>query len=97
VRGRIIRPLIFITRKEIEQYLESKGIPYVIDSSNLETTYLRNRIRLELIPYLETIRPGSFDKIRETAEFWWILLIFSKPNWKGWKKRPLRTPFHGPL
>ncbi len=68
VRGNIIRPLIYITRKEIEDYLDAKGVSYVIDSSNLDTKFLRNRIRLDLLPYLEDIRPGAFEKIRETSE-----------------------------
>lgn len=93
VRGRIIRPLIFITRKEIENYLESKGVPYVIDSSNLETTYLRNRIRLELIPYLETIRPGSFDKIRETAEILVDFTNFLETELERMEKEVLKNTF----
>jgi len=49
----IIRPLIQTTRKEIIDYLARESIPYTMDSSNLSTVYLRNQIRLELMPKLE--------------------------------------------
>ncbi len=67
-RDIFIRPLIFITREEILHYLEKRKIPYVIDSSNLETLYLRNTVRLNLLPFLERIRQGAFQKILETTE-----------------------------
>jgi len=51
--GRYIRPLLYTRRDQIEFYCKSLGIPYRTDSSNLKTFYLRNRIRLELIPLLE--------------------------------------------
>ena len=49
----LIRPLLSITRKEIEAFLESEGLQAYTDSSNLETTYKRNQLRLKLIPHLE--------------------------------------------
>jgi tRNA(Ile)-lysidine synthase len=52
VRGRIIRPLIEVSRKEIEDYLEENGIEYRLDESNLKLDYLRNRVRHQLIPLL---------------------------------------------
>lgn len=51
--GRIIRPLLTLWREEILEYLREIGAPYVTDSSNLSATFLRNRVRLELIPSLE--------------------------------------------
>ncbi len=53
IRGRIIRPLLSITRKEIEKYCEENSLGYRIDSSNLKGDYTRNRIRLDLIPAIE--------------------------------------------
>ena len=47
-----IRPLISCSRCEIEQYCKDFNLIPVIDSTNKETIYLRNKIRLELIPYL---------------------------------------------
>ncbi|WP_432667495.1 tRNA lysidine(34) synthetase TilS [Wukongibacter baidiensis] len=51
--GKIIRPLLDITRQEIEDYCEENNLKPRIDKTNLETIYTRNKIRLELIPYIE--------------------------------------------
>ncbi|HLA50625.1 MAG TPA: tRNA lysidine(34) synthetase TilS, partial [Thermodesulfobacteriota bacterium] len=58
VNGKYIRPLIEITRKEIEGYAEGCRIKFVKDSSNKSAKYLRNRIRLKLIPILEEYNPS---------------------------------------
>lgn len=58
VRDKYIRPLIDVSRKEIEEYAVNKGLRFVQDSSNNNTKYLRNRIRLELIPALEEYNPA---------------------------------------
>ena len=55
--GHIVRPLIFATRKEILEYAMKKYIPYRDDSSNKSTKYLRNKIRLGLIPRIREISP----------------------------------------
>lgn len=49
----IIRPILGIDRKEIEAYIEKNAIETVLDKTNLEPIYTRNKIRLELIPYIE--------------------------------------------
>lgn len=53
LNGNIIRPLLNVTRKEIEEYISKNNIEVRIDKTNLEPKYLRNRIRLEIIPYIE--------------------------------------------
>lgn len=53
VRGNIIRPLLCLTRKELEAYLEEKGILWRVDSTNLSEDYMRNKIRLNILPYLK--------------------------------------------
>lgn len=50
---KLIRPLLFIRRSEIEDYCRLHNLKPSIDRSNLETGYTRNKLRLELIPYLE--------------------------------------------
>lgn len=53
IRENIIRPLIEVTRKEIEEYCNNNCIKFVHDESNDELLYTRNKVRLELIPYIE--------------------------------------------
>lgn len=50
---KIIRPLIYYTKKEIENYLEKNNIPCVYDESNKSKKYTRNRIRLDILPLLK--------------------------------------------
>ena len=50
--GVIIRPILEIERAEIEAYCEEHKLNPRIDSTNLESIYTRNKIRLELIPYM---------------------------------------------
>ncbi|WP_138203410.1 tRNA lysidine(34) synthetase TilS [Haloimpatiens lingqiaonensis] len=49
----VVRPIIRLTRGEIESYCEDNGINARIDKTNLQNIYSRNKIRLELIPYME--------------------------------------------
>jgi tRNA(Ile)-lysidine synthase len=64
----IIRPLIEIERLEIEKYLKARNFMSVTDSSNLSTHYLRNKIRLELMPLLEQHQPRLTHLLTQTAE-----------------------------
>ena len=51
VRERIVRPLLCVSRTEIEDYLKVRGISYRTDESNNHRDYTRNRIRLDILPY----------------------------------------------
>lgn len=53
VRGNIVRPLLNISREEIEGYLNECGIAYRTDSTNLDCDYTRNKVRNELLPYIK--------------------------------------------
>ena len=55
--GRVVRPLLYATRKNILEYAVQNKIPYREDSSNRSTKYLRNKIRLGLLPLLREINP----------------------------------------
>lgn len=57
VRGKVIRPLWEISRKEILELLHEKGHDFLSDPSNLSRDFLRNRIRLDLLPLLEQLNP----------------------------------------
>lgn len=69
VNGNIIRPILCLTREEIELYLKKENIPYCIDQSNMEDVYTRNRIRKHILPYAEReISAGATNHIFDTAE-----------------------------
>lgn len=58
-RGNVIRPLINVTRDEVKEYLGSRGVTWKEDSTNVSDRFLRNRIRNELVPLLETYNPDA--------------------------------------
>ena len=51
-RGCFVRPLLNISRAEVEEYVTSRGFEWRTDKTNYETDYLRNKIRLKLVPFL---------------------------------------------
>ena len=75
--GRILRPLLKITRAEIEAYLRHLGQAWREDSSNRHLTFTRNRIRHELLPILEDWNPRLRKHLARMAdlareeEIWW--------------------------
>lgn len=62
-----VRPLLEITRGEIEAYLAERHLEWREDSSNLDLTFLRNRIRHELLPLLEQYNPSVRTALTTTA------------------------------
>lgn len=68
VRGKIIRPLIETGRSEIEEFLEDKKAAYIIDSSNLKEDYLRNWMRLTLMPEIKKANPDITETLSRTIE-----------------------------
>ncbi len=67
VTNRIIRPLLFATRKVIVDYSTKHKISYREDKSNAETKYIRNKIRHLVIPVLKEINPSIEATLTETA------------------------------
>src|SRR5690606_38673681 len=61
-RGVVIRPLLFIGSAEITDEVQRLKIPFRDDQSNFSTKYLRNKIRLEILPKFQEITP-EFDQI----------------------------------
>lgn len=68
VRGIYIRPLIEVSRLEIEDYLKERNIPYCADLSNQDLAFTRNRIRHALLPVLEDFNMAVKDVILNTVE-----------------------------
>ncbi len=66
--GYILRPLLGISRQEIEDYLALQHQDYVTDSTNLEADVLRNKVRLDVLPLLRTLNPAVSENIQRSAE-----------------------------
>lgn len=76
VRDNIIRPLIFVTRDEVERYCAEKHTEYRTDSTNLSDDYTRNRIRHGAVPVLKSVNSAAVknsallsERLREDADF----------------------------
>ena len=65
---KVVRPLLFATRKEIYTYAMDKGLDWREDSSNKKTDYYRNMIRLEVVPVLEKLNPSLIRTYFQTIE-----------------------------
>ena len=67
--GLIVRPLLGVSRQEIEEYLHSIGQNYVTDSTNLEDNVLRNKLRLNVLPILKGLNSKAAENIDKTAYY----------------------------
>ncbi|OGP94114.1 MAG: tRNA lysidine(34) synthetase TilS, partial [Deltaproteobacteria bacterium RBG_16_47_11] len=66
---KVIRPLLEVWREEIDSFALEKKIPFLCDSSNLKKDYLRNRIRLSLIPFIEgEYQPNFKETLLRTSK-----------------------------
>ena len=66
-RDNIVRPLLCVSRDEIESFLADEGQDFITDSTNLDDLYVRNKIRLNIIPMMEKINPAAVQNIVKTA------------------------------
>lgn len=66
--GNIIRPLLCVTRADVEAYLAELRQPYVVDSTNLENDYKRNRVRNVIVPAIEQEFSGARKTLAITVE-----------------------------
>jgi tRNA(Ile)-lysidine synthase len=64
----LVRPLLAFTRTEILEHCRERGLQPVFDPTNLDTSFYRNRLRHELIPFLETFNPQARQVIWRTAQ-----------------------------
>jgi tRNA(Ile)-lysidine synthase len=67
--GRIVRPLLHLSRADILAYLDQHHLSYITDSSNLECEATRNKIRNLLLPLMEQINPNARQGIQQTIQF----------------------------
>lgn len=64
----LIRPFYDVPKAEIDAYLEQHQLPFVLDSSNFKNDYLRNQIRLDLLPLLHKVNPSVENRILAFSE-----------------------------
>jgi len=74
--GKIIRPLLFASRNEIETYAKTNGIAFREDSSNTTDKYARNYIRHHVIPGLEQFFPGMLQSMERSMEHFSAVELF---------------------
>ena len=65
--GKIVRPLLSVSREDILDYLQAIHQEYVTDSTNLEDEYMRNKIRLNILPAMKEVNPSIMETIQETT------------------------------
>jgi tRNA(Ile)-lysidine synthase len=66
-RGRVVRPLLGERHATLRSLLDDGGLAYRLDPSNADPGFLRNRVRAELLPILESLRPGAVERIGRYA------------------------------
>lgn len=66
-RGKLIRPMLCVTRQEVEAFLTEWSLPHVEDSSNDSDAFLRNRIRHHVMPLLRNENPKIGEKLSQMA------------------------------
>lgn len=97
LQGRIVRPLLFATRSELEQFALKEGVRFVEDSSNASLKYARNRIRHKIIPEFEKLNPSfrkemgsTISKVRQAEMIYNAIILKEKkrlliPDEKGFR------------
>ncbi len=66
-RGRLVRPLLGVTRQEVRSYLRSRGLSWREDPSNADRRFARTRARADLLPVLRSLGPAAERSVAETA------------------------------
>ena len=67
VRGVIVRPLLGITRAEVERYCVLRGLSFVTDRSNFSDNFMRNKLRLHVVPLLKELNPAFEQAVGRAA------------------------------
>ena len=66
--GKYIRPILFMKREEVEQYCKENNLNPHIDATNLERIYSRNKVRLDILPYMKNnFNPNIVETINRMA------------------------------
>lgn len=69
INGYIVRPMLNVSREDIESYLKDKSLDYVLDSTNAECEFKRNKLRNEVLPVLQKAFPGAGDMLMKSLQY----------------------------
>ena len=69
VRGKVIRPLLCVSRREIEDFLRERGQEFCTDATNLDILYSRNKIRHQVLPLLTEINAQAVEHLYQSARY----------------------------
>lgn len=69
INGRIVRPLLTFSRREILTFIKENKIDWREDKSNAQTKYIRNKIRHKVVPFLKEINPSLLNTFAKTTEY----------------------------
>ena len=87
-----IRPLLNIRKTELQEYLKTNQLTWMEDTSNMSTAYMRNRVRIELIPLLEELtRQGLHSRINDLSEQSRLLRDFLDSDYENWRQSHKNT------
>ena len=64
----VIRPLLDLSGEELRYQLSKRQVPFAVDSSNLDTRFLRNRLRHQVLPLLADLQPDITNRLCQTAQ-----------------------------
>ena len=101
-RGKIIRPLLSVTRADVLEYLTERNIPWREDSTNTDIAFLRNRIRHQLLPLLNESFPSWKSGLAAMAETQSLAAAFIRDEakrrikWRGSASPDPRSPILDP-
>jgi tRNA(Ile)-lysidine synthase len=84
-----VRPLLWATREDLEIYAREFRLGWVEDPSNARGDYFRNKLRLEVMPLLEQIRPGSVRNLARIAS----RVEEEEREWESWIVSQLESPY----
>ena len=95
--GKIIRPLLCMTRKEVENYIARQNLQFRTDVTNSDITIRRNLIRHNILPQIEAINPAFTDSIEDVSQRFAESGIIVEEYVRNWKKNNMIDPDRVPI
>ncbi|MFB6319988.1 tRNA lysidine(34) synthetase TilS [Saccharicrinis sp. FJH54] len=95
--GKIIRPLLCMTRKEVEDYITSNHLPFRTDKSNSDTSFRRNLIRHEILPPIEKLNPAFTNSVDDLSLRFTESAIIVEEYIRNWKEKNMVDPDRIPI